>query len=73
MPVTAPDSLLRRIVNQVKRVLLYLVITAFGLLVLVAGLKFYADTLDACQAEGDSYAFCLGTLEYQTFKQVVRH
>lgn len=73
MPVPAPENPLRRAVSKAKRALLCLILAALGLLILVAGLKFYADTLATCQAEGDSYAFCLGTLEYQTFKQVVQH
>lgn len=53
-----------------KKALVRLLLTAVALLVAYGGIKFWAQTLDACEKEGNSYAYCLMTMRYQAAKEV---
>jgi len=54
----------------VKRILTRTLLTIVALAVAYGGIKFWAQTLDNCEKEGNSYTYCLMTMRYQAAKEV---
>jgi hypothetical protein len=57
----------------VRRVLSQVLLTIVAMLVAYGGIKFWAETLDSCEQEGNSYAYCLLTMRYQAAKEIFKH
>jgi hypothetical protein len=56
-----------------RRVLTRILLTIVALFVAYGGIKFWAETLDSCEKEGNSYAYCLLTMRYQAAKDIFKH
>lgn len=56
--------------QSVKRVLMCVLLIVVALLVAYGGIKFWAETLNACEKEGNSYTYCLITMRYQATKEL---